>query len=86
MTMLRNRVKEMRMVKAADLVAHEANWRTHPPEHLRALYLLLRESSIAGAISNQSLLGFPQRQIAKFSRASAYGPVAAQAGSAAEND
>lgn len=34
MTMLRNRVKEMRMIKAADLVAHEANWRTHPPEQV----------------------------------------------------
>jgi hypothetical protein len=31
MTMLRNRVKEMRMVRATDLVAHEANWRTHSP-------------------------------------------------------
>ncbi len=31
MTMPRNRVKEMRMVKVADLVRQEANWRTHSP-------------------------------------------------------
>ena len=40
----------MRMVKAADLVPHEANWRTHPPEQVRAMRALLGEIGIAGAI------------------------------------
>jgi ParB-like chromosome segregation protein Spo0J len=55
MTMLRNRVKEMRMVKAADLVAHEANWRTHPPDQIRAMRALLKEIGIAGAILAREL-------------------------------
>ena len=55
MTMLRNRVKEMRMVKAADLVANEANWRTHPPDQIRAMRALLKEIGIAGAILAREL-------------------------------
>jgi DNA modification methylase len=55
MTPFRNRVREMRMVKAADLVAHEANWRTHPPEQVRAMRALLREIGIAGAILTREL-------------------------------
>jgi DNA modification methylase len=55
MTMLRNRVKEMRLVKAADLVAHEANWRTHPPDQIRAMRALLKEIGIAGAILTREL-------------------------------
>jgi DNA modification methylase len=55
MTMLRNRVKEMRMVKAADLVANEANWRTHPPDQIRSMRALLKEIGIAGAILAREL-------------------------------
>jgi DNA modification methylase len=55
MTMLRNRVKEMRMVKAADLVPHEANWRTHPPEQVRAMRASLEELGIAGTILTREL-------------------------------
>jgi DNA modification methylase len=50
MTMLRNRVKELRMVKAGDLVPHEGNWRRHPPIQVRAMRSLLKEIGIAGAI------------------------------------
>jgi hypothetical protein len=55
MTMPRNRVKEMRMVKAVDLVPHEANWRTHPPGQVRAMRALLKEIGIAGGILAREL-------------------------------
>jgi DNA modification methylase len=45
----------MRMVKAADLVPHEANWRTHPPEQIRFMRSLLKEIGIAGAILTREL-------------------------------
>jgi hypothetical protein len=70
--MLRNRVKDLRIVKAANLVPHEVNWRTHSPEHLRMMCLPLKESGIAGAIPNQPSLRFPRGQIENFIRASAF--------------
>jgi len=45
-----DRVKEYRKVRACDLVAHPANWRTHPDTQVRALRDLLKEIGFAGAI------------------------------------
>jgi hypothetical protein len=84
MTVLRNRVNEMWMVKAADLVPREANWRTHPPEHLQMMYLLPGESSIPAAIPNQASLRFPRSSITNLYRP-AYDRVFSRAGSAPEN-
>jgi DNA modification methylase len=55
MTLPRNRIKELRIVKAADLVPHEANWRTHPPEQVRAMRAMLKEIGIVGAIVAREL-------------------------------
>ena len=46
---IRNRVKEMRLVKAVDLMPNPKNYRTHPQPQRDALAGLLREIGFAGA-------------------------------------
>lgn len=47
---VRDRVIELRRVRAGDLLAHPANWRTHPPAQQRALRGVLDEIGFAGAV------------------------------------
>jgi ParB-like chromosome segregation protein Spo0J len=46
---IRDRVKELRRVRAGDLRPSPANWRTHPPAQRDALKGLLAEVGFAGA-------------------------------------
>jgi DNA modification methylase len=50
-----DRVKEYRKVRACDLVAHPANWRTHPDIQASALRDLLKEIGFAGAVIAREL-------------------------------
>ena len=52
---IRNRVKELRMVRAAELVPNEKNWRRHPPEQAAALKGLLDEIGYADALIAREL-------------------------------
>tara|TARA_R110000737_G_scaffold152341_1_gene181618 strand:+ start:972 stop:1517 length:546 start_codon:yes stop_codon:yes gene_type:complete len=47
---IRDRIKDLRRVKASDLKDHPQNWRTHPDVQRRAVDGLLREVGFAGAI------------------------------------
>ncbi|MFO0937808.1 MAG: ParB N-terminal domain-containing protein, partial [Gemmataceae bacterium] len=47
---LRNRVRELRLVKANELLPNPKNWRTHPTAQVDALKGLLAEVGIAGAV------------------------------------
>jgi len=46
----RDRIKELRRVKARDLIPHAHNWRRHPPAQKRALEAVLREVGWADAV------------------------------------
>lgn len=46
----RDRVVELRRVRAGDLIPHEKNWRTHPESQRSALTAMLDEIGFAGAI------------------------------------
>lgn len=47
---IRDRVKELRRVKAADLAPNPHNWRRHPEPQRRAMQEVLREIGYAGAL------------------------------------
>lgn len=49
-TSFRNRVKELRTVKASDLVVDEENWRTHPVKQERAMRSVLSDIGYADAL------------------------------------
>jgi DNA modification methylase len=46
----RDRIKELRRVKAKELIPHAHNWRRHPPAQKRALEAVLREVGWADAV------------------------------------
>ncbi len=50
MTDYRNRIKALEYVNAADLTAHNGNWRAHPAAQAAALKGVLAEVGIAGAL------------------------------------
>lgn len=52
---LRDRVKELRRVRAADLRPHPNNWRTHPKHQQRALRGVLTEVGYADAVVAREL-------------------------------
>jgi DNA methylase len=52
---IRDRIKELRRVKAADLAPNPMNWRTHPKEQQDALKGLLAEIGYAGALLAREL-------------------------------
>lgn len=52
---IRDRVRELRRVKASDLAPHPRNWRTHPKEQGDALRGLLAEIGFAGALMAREL-------------------------------
>lgn len=47
---IRDRIVELRRVRAGDLVPNAGNWRTHPPEQRAALAAVLAEIGFAGAV------------------------------------
>src|SRR5260370_42449998 len=47
---IRNRVKELRLVKASELLPNPRNWRRHGPEQKAALKGLLNEIGFADAL------------------------------------
>lgn len=47
---IRNRVKELRMVLAKDLISNKKNWRRHPDAQRNALRGVLNEIGYAGAL------------------------------------
>jgi hypothetical protein len=47
---IRDRIREFRRVRAADLQPHPRNWRTHPAGQQEALQALLDEIGYAGAL------------------------------------
>lgn len=47
---LRDRIKELRRVRAGDLLPHPSNWRTHPREQRDALRGVLAEIGYADAL------------------------------------
>ena len=47
---IRDRIKELRRVRARDLVPHPRNWRTHPPAQQDALRGVLAEVGYADAL------------------------------------
>ena len=47
---IRDRIKELRRVKASDLVPNPKNWRTHPEAQKNALRGILSEVGIADAV------------------------------------
>jgi hypothetical protein len=49
-TPIRNRIKELRTVKASDLEPHPGNWRTHPKHQRTALRAMLHDIGNATAI------------------------------------
>lgn len=53
--MIRDRVKELRRVSAADLVPHPKNWRTHPQAQQQAIRGALAEIGYADAILTREL-------------------------------
>ncbi|MDZ4780092.1 MAG: ParB/RepB/Spo0J family partition protein [Planctomycetia bacterium] len=54
-TGLRDRIKELRRVRASALQPHPLNWRTHPPEQREALEAVLREIGFASALIAREL-------------------------------
>lgn len=46
----RNRIKELRTVKASELIADEGNWRTHPKKQQEAMSAVLSEIGYADAL------------------------------------
>ena len=50
LSQVRNRVVELRMVRAGDIRDHPAQWRDHPEAQAKAMDGVLREIGIAGAI------------------------------------
>ena len=52
---IRNRVRELRRVKAADLVPNPKNWRTHPKSQQDALRGILAEVGYADALLAREL-------------------------------
>ena len=50
MAEIRNRIKELRQVKASELKRNPKNWRTHPPEQREALEGVLSEIGYADAL------------------------------------
>ncbi len=52
---LRDRIKELRRVRAAELSPHPLNWRTHPPAQRAALEAMLREIGFANALLAREL-------------------------------
>lgn len=47
---IRNRIKELRMVKASELMPNPKNWRTHPHKQKDALRDILQEVGFSGAV------------------------------------
>jgi DNA modification methylase len=52
---IRDRIRELRRVKASELVANPKNWRRHPKEQSAAMRGLLNEISYAGALLAREL-------------------------------
>src|SRR5215212_9516241 len=52
---IRDRIKELRRVRAADLRPNPRNWRLHPPEQQDALRALLAEVGYADALLAREL-------------------------------
>jgi hypothetical protein len=52
---VRDRIKELRRVRAADLRPNPRNWRVHPPEQQAALRGVLAEVGYAGALLAREL-------------------------------
>lgn len=52
---IRDRIQELRRVRAADLRPHSANWRTHPPAQRDALRGVLAEIGYAAALVAREL-------------------------------
>src|SRR5580658_5761830 len=52
---IRDRIKELRRVKASELVPHEKNWRVHTPQQTAALKGLLAEIGYADALIGRIL-------------------------------
>ena len=52
---IRDRVKELRRVRAGELVPSERNWCTHPPSQREALQGVLAEVGFAGALLAREL-------------------------------
>lgn len=52
---VRDRIRQLRRVKAAQLKPHPCNWRIHPPEQRAALEALLAEIGYAGALVAREL-------------------------------
>src|ERR1700730_8534225 len=52
---VRNRIKELRWVRASELVPHEKNWRVHTPQQTAALKGLLAEIGYADALIAREL-------------------------------
>jgi hypothetical protein len=52
---VRDRIRELRRVKAAELRPHPRNWRTHPPAQQDALRGVLAEIGYAGALLAREL-------------------------------
>jgi|ERR1019366_1779595 ParB-like chromosome segregation protein Spo0J len=52
---IRDRIKELRRVKAKDLVPNRKNWRVHPKAQARALRGLLAEVGYADALLAREL-------------------------------
>ena len=53
---IRDRIKELRRVPAANLRPNPRNWRTHPAEQQDALRGLLAEVGYAGALLARTIL------------------------------
>lgn len=47
---MRNRIKEFRVMKASEILAHPENWRQHPPKQKKALRAVLNEIGYANAV------------------------------------
>ncbi len=52
---IRDRIKELRRVRAGDLYASPKNWRTHPQAQVDAMQGILREIGYAGALLAREL-------------------------------
>src|SRR5216684_8758376 len=52
---IRDRVRELRRVKAGTLVPHPSNWRIHGPDQTRMLKGVLDDLGFAGAIITREL-------------------------------
>ena len=52
---VKDRIRQLRRVKAAELKPHPCNWRIHPPEQRAALEAILAEIGYAGALIAREL-------------------------------